>query len=70
MDRDEKQISAGGLRSANQCATIATRAGYVRLVHPVTQRFVAEYDPERGLLRVSDGGRVATIDLNGVRIAF
>lgn len=69
MDRDEKRVvDAEGLKSANECATIAT--AYVRLVHPVTQRFVAEYDPERCLLKVSDRGKTAVIDLKGLRIAL
>lgn len=67
MDRD-KTISAEVLKSANECATIVTT--YVRLVHPVTQRFVAEYDPERCLLKVSDRGKTAIIDLKGLRIAL
>ena len=67
MDRD-KTISAEVLKSANERATIAT--AYVRLVHPVTQRFVAEYDPERCLLKVSDRGKTAIIDLKGLRIAL
>lgn len=36
---------------------------FVRLVHPDTGRFVAEYDPMRGLLLVVDRGRQALIDL-------
>lgn len=69
MDRDKAiSIDARVLKSANERATID--AAFVRLVHPVTQRFVAEYDPERGLLRVSDRGKTAVIDLKGVRIAF
>jgi hypothetical protein len=35
----------------------------IRLVHPVTGRFVAEYDPLRGLLLVVDRGKQAIIDL-------
>jgi hypothetical protein len=68
MDRDEKRIDAEGLKSANECATIV--ATYIRLVHPVTQRFVAEYDPERCLLKVSDRGKTAVIDLKGLRTAL
>lgn len=69
MDRNEKvELSAERLKTANKHATIS--ATYIRLVHPVTQRFVAEYDPERGLLRVSDQGKTAVIDLKGVRIAL
>ncbi|MBX3050817.1 MAG: hypothetical protein KF753_05045 [Caldilineaceae bacterium] len=42
-------------------ATLTT--GYRRLRHPMTGRFVGEYDPERGLLRVVDRGKTAVIDL-------
>jgi hypothetical protein len=35
----------------------------VRLTHPVTGRFVAEYDPARQLLLVKDRGQEAVIDL-------
>jgi hypothetical protein len=35
----------------------------VRLIHPITGRFVAEYDPLRGLLLVVDRGKRAIIDL-------
>lgn len=35
----------------------------VRLIHPVTGRFIAEYDPLRGLLLVVDRGKQAIIDL-------
>lgn len=38
----------------------------VRLTHPVTGRFVAEYDPQRQLLLVKDRGEVAVIDLSRV----
>lgn len=38
-------------------------SAFVRLVHPETGRFVAEYDPVRGLLLVVDRGRQALIDL-------
>lgn len=68
MDRD-KAISADVLKSANERATINSTT-YIRIVHPITQRFVAEYDPERGLLRVRDQGKTAVIDLKGVRIAL
>lgn len=71
MDRDETKLNGNHLRAANDHGRIEShRAGYVRIVHPVTQRFIAEFDPERGLLRVSDGGKTATIDLNGIRIAL
>lgn len=68
MDRD-KAINAEVLKSANERATINS-ATYIRIVHPVTQRFVAEYDPERGLLKVSDKGKTAVIDLRDVRIVL
>lgn len=38
-------------------------SAFIRLVHPETGRFVAEYDPLRGLLLVVDRGRQALIDL-------
>jgi len=38
-------------------------AGYRRLRHPITGRFVGEYNAERGLLKVVDRGRTAVIDL-------
>jgi len=35
----------------------------IRLIHPITGRFIAEYDPLRGLLLVVDRGKQAIIDL-------
>lgn len=37
--------------------------GLVRLIHPMTGRFIAEYDPIRGLLKVVDRSKTAFIDL-------
>lgn len=36
---------------------------YLRILHPVTGRFVAEYDPQRLLLLVVDRGHQSIIDL-------
>lgn len=38
----------------------------IRLLHPVTGRFVAEYDPARNLLVVKDRGQEGVIDLSRV----
>lgn len=71
MDRDETKLNGNHLRAANDHGRMEiTRAGHVRLVHPITQRFIAVFDPELGLLHVTDGGRTATIDLNGIRTSL
>lgn len=36
---------------------------YIRLTHPITGRFVGEYDPQRHLLLVVDRGHQGIIDL-------
>ena len=41
-------------------------AGYRRLRHPITGRFVGEYNAERGLLKVVDRGKTAVIDLKDI----
>jgi hypothetical protein len=43
--------------------TLGTANYCIRIVHPVTQRFVAELDPVRMLLLVVDKRIVAPIDL-------
>lgn len=48
--------------TANQLSATLT-VGYRRLRHPITGRFVGEYNAERGLLKVVDRGMVAVIDL-------
>lgn len=35
----------------------------IRLTHPATGRFIAEYDPQRNLLVVKDRGQEGVIDL-------
>jgi len=43
------------------------RPTYLRITHPQTGRFVAEFDPARDLLLVVDHGHIAVIDLARIR---
>jgi len=43
--------------------TLGTATYTIRLTHPATNRFIAEFDPVRMLLYVVDRGHAATIDL-------
>jgi len=43
------------------------RPSYLRITHPQTGRFVAEFDPTRDLLFVVDHGHIAVIDLARIR---
>jgi hypothetical protein len=36
---------------------------FVRIVHPITGRFICEYDPVRDIMLVVDRGKEAIIDL-------
>jgi hypothetical protein len=51
-------LTANSLR-----ATVSVR-GYQRILHPITGRFVGEYDRQRNLLIVVDRGKTAIVDLN------
>jgi len=44
-----------------------TPPGWVRLTHPTTGKFVAEYHPHRGILLVVDNRGTAYIDLTRIR---
>lgn len=62
MDRPPLSTAINKPLTANRLSVTLT-TGYRRLCHPATGRFVGEYDPERGLLRVVDRGKTAVIDL-------
>ncbi len=52
--------------TGNSLRATVSGTGYRRIVHPTTGRFIAEYDPVRGLLKVVDRGNTAIVDLKDV----
>lgn len=50
--------------TANKSRATLSLTGYRRILHPITGRFVGEYDRQRNLLIVVDRGKTAIVDLN------
>lgn len=46
------------------------RPNFIRLTHPTTGRFIAEFDPDRDLLKIVDSNVTAFIDLASIRLAI
>jgi len=63
MDRDKTLVFANRLTLKTNRA-ILDRDGFTRrIVHPITGRFVAEYNPESHQLRITHRGVTALVDL-------